>query len=113
MQDLHSPISFLKIIQFLTANFLLSFQVVQKTEKEAKKDEGKKKDVQATKRQSVKDLANKLKSQVHDGPPMLRKKGNHLKCSLVEKKFKELTEPRLNQRSKKKCIFSLFRLNCG
>jgi len=50
------------------------FQVVQK-EKETKKDEGKKKDVQATKRQSVKDLANKLKSQVHDGPPMLRKKG--------------------------------------
>lgn len=24
----------------------------------------------------MKDLANKLKSQVHDGPPMLRKKGS-------------------------------------
>lgn len=43
--------------------------------KVVKKDEGKKKDVQATKRQSVKDLANKLKGQVHEGgPPVLRKK---------------------------------------
>ncbi|XP_060557523.1 uncharacterized protein LOC132717954 isoform X2 [Ruditapes philippinarum] len=44
-------------------------------DKDAKKDEGKKKDVQASKRQSVKDLANKLKGQVHEGaPPMMRRK---------------------------------------
>ena len=40
--------------------------------------EPKKKDVQATKRQSVKDLANKLKLGPHDGPPMIRKKGGML-----------------------------------
>ncbi|XP_045197889.2 uncharacterized protein LOC123552352 isoform X2 [Mercenaria mercenaria] len=50
-------------------------KVIKSQEKETKKDEGKKKDVQATKRQSVKDLANKIKSQVHEGgPPMIRKK---------------------------------------
>ncbi|KAL4233124.1 SH3-domain kinase binding protein 1 [Mactra antiquata] len=44
-----------------------------------KKEEGKKKDVQASKRQSVKDLANKLKGQVHEGPPVIRKKESGFK----------------------------------
>ena len=43
--------------------------------KEEKVEPKEPKTVQASKRQSVRDLANKLKDQVHEGPAPARKRG--------------------------------------
>ena len=53
-------------------NHSLLIQVIKKEEKVEHREP---KTVQASKRQSVKDLANKIKDQVHEGPVPTRKKG--------------------------------------
>ena len=58
-------------------------QVIEKEKKEVKVEPKEQKTVQASKRQSVRDLANKIKDQVHDGPVPPRKKGKHNEHSVV------------------------------
>ena len=67
---------FLKSPLLVKSYVRISFtQVIKKEEKEAKIEPKEQKTVQASKRQSVRDLANKIKDQVHDGPVPPRKKG--------------------------------------